>query len=46
MLASDAATIETFLAHLDTMHGGIEKYLDAIGLTASEITALRDRLCA
>lgn len=46
MLASDAATIETFLAHLDTVHGGIEKYLNAIGLTASEITALRDRLCA
>ena len=45
MLASDAATMQTFLAHLDTAHGGIEAYLLAIGLTAIEIAALRDRLC-
>ncbi|WP_449394325.1 tyrosine-protein phosphatase [Devosia riboflavina] len=46
MLASDAATMEILLAHLHTAHGGIETYLEAIGLTSIEIAALRDRLCA
>lgn len=46
MLASDAATIETFLAHLDASHDGVEKYLQAIGLSTGEVAALRDRLCA
>ncbi|WP_160194679.1 tyrosine-protein phosphatase [Devosia riboflavina] len=45
MLASDAETMEAFLAYLDGAHGGIEAYLQKIGLTAIEITALRDRLC-
>lgn len=46
MLASDGATMATFLTHLDTVHGGIGPYLDTIGLTPAEITALRNRLCA
>lgn len=46
MLASDGATMAAFLAHLDTAHGGIKTYMDEIGLTPAEVTALRDRLCA
>lgn len=46
MLASDGQTMATFLAHLDTVHGGIQTYLDKIGLTPVEVAALRNRLCA
>lgn len=46
MLASDGATMAAFLSHLDTVHGGIKTYMDEIGLTPAEVTALRDRLCA
>lgn len=46
MLASDAATMESLLAYLDASHGGIERYLATIGLTPSELFALKDRLCA
>lgn len=45
MLASDAATMETFLAFLEAAHGGISAYLEKIGLTAAEVKALTDRLC-
>lgn len=46
MLTSDGATMAAFLAYLDTAHGGIKTYMDEIGLTPAEVTALRDRLCA
>ncbi|WP_430253409.1 tyrosine-protein phosphatase [Neorhizobium sp. DAR64872/K0K18] len=46
MLASDAVTMEAFLACLDAAHGGIAAYLERIGLNAAEIDALTDRLCA
>lgn len=45
ILASDGTTIETFLAHLDKVHGGVRAYLDEIGLTPADVAALRDRLC-
>lgn len=46
MLASDAVTMETFLAYLDGTHGGIVPYLEKIGLGQSERQMLIDRLCA
>lgn len=45
MLASDAATMERFLAALDTKHGGIKAYLSAIGLSGSEVDAVKNRIC-
>ena len=46
VLASDTATMEAMLDHLQTAHGGIYAYLTAIGLTRGETDALVERLCA
>lgn len=45
MLASDAATMEAFLACLDASYGGTSAYLDRIGITPAQTKALVDRLC-
>jgi protein-tyrosine phosphatase len=44
MLASDEATILAMLAHLDTAHGGIDGYMDKIGITEAERETLVERL--
>jgi len=46
VLASDEATILALLDHIDTNHGGIDRYLIGLGLTRAEIALLADRLCA
>jgi protein-tyrosine phosphatase len=46
MLASDAVTMQRFLAYLEEAHGGIAAYLETIGLTRTECDLLIDRLCA
>lgn len=46
VLASDAATMQVMLDHLDTAHRGIDNYLAEIGLDPAEILNLVDRLCA
>jgi len=44
LLLSEAATMEAFLGHLDSAHGGAEAYLLTHGLTEREIAALRSRM--
>ena len=46
VLASDAATMQSMLAHLRAQHGGILAYCDAIGLSRDEVDRLVNRLCA
>lgn len=46
VLASDTATMQAMLEHLDTAHGGIDAYLAEIGLTPVDTLNLVDRLCA
>lgn len=46
VLASDAATMQMMLDHLDRVHGGIDTYLKQIELSATETQQLIDRLCA
>lgn len=45
VLASDAATMQAMLDHLETAHGGIDAYLAGIGLSQSEVALLANRLC-
>ena len=44
LLASRAETMEAFLDHIDTAHGGTEPYLRATGLSDTDIAALRARM--
>ena len=46
VLASPPEAMLTMLDHLEQRHGGIEAYLDTIGLTQQEREALTRRLCA
>lgn len=44
MLASDAAAMRAMLDRLDSVHGGIDAYLAAIGLSTASVEAIRRRL--
>jgi protein tyrosine/serine phosphatase len=44
-LGAEAATMLATLVYLQEQHGGVEPYLLASGLTATEIKQLRHRLC-
>ncbi|UXN72333.1 tyrosine-protein phosphatase [Devosia sp. A8/3-2] len=46
VLASDAATMQAMLDHLETAHGGIDAYLARIGLSQAEVALLANRLCS
>lgn len=46
VLASDAVTMATMLAHLRQVHGGVETYMRRIGLTPADTDRLVARLCA
>lgn len=46
MWSARPETMTTVLAELDRRHGGVEPYLAAGGLTASQAQAVRDRLLA
>jgi protein-tyrosine phosphatase len=43
---SDATTMERFLAHIETAHGGVAAYLQASGLHPAELEVIRHRLTA
>ncbi len=44
MFDSPGAAMTLFLADLRAEHGSVEKYVRAIGVTAEQVTALRDHL--
>jgi len=44
LLACDPESMTAALAHLDREHGGVDCYMGALGLDATQTTALRDAL--
>ncbi len=46
LLQCEPETMHTFLDHLDTAHGGVDRYLAGIGVTPAVVARLRDRLIA